>query len=80
MAFFTYRLIKYYKNTEKKRVVREIIEKVINPLAKNLESILNNLPELSLNANYLKVITLGEIWEWLEIKEKYPFLVQQFRK
>lgn len=74
MAIFTYRLIKYYEKIEKKKVVREIIEKVIVPLVSNLKNILVNLQELSLSSSYLNV-TGGGVWEWQKIKEKYPFLI-----
>lgn len=79
MAFLTYRLLRYYKKTDKERTLRQIVEKIIQPLIGDLEKIIDRLRRLSISRSGL-LVSMEEVWQWPEIKKRNSFLVYSLSK
>jgi len=79
MAFLTYRLLRYYKKTDKERTLRQIVEKIIRPLIGDLEKIIDRLSRLSVSRSGL-LVSMEEVWQWSEIKKGNSFLVYSLSK
>jgi hypothetical protein len=74
MALLTYRLLRYYGKTDKQRTVRESLERIIQPLIKDLENMIDKLRILSLSRSGL-IVSIENVWRWPEIEKANSFLV-----
>lgn len=74
MALLTYRLLRYYGKTDKQRTFRESLEKIIQPLIRDLGNMIDKLRILSLSRSGL-IVSIEDVWRWPEIEKANSFLV-----
>jgi len=74
MAFLTYRVLTYYAKTDKQRTLRETVERIIQPLIRDLQNMIETLKRLSLSSSGL-LASIGDVWQWPEIEKANSFLV-----
>lgn len=79
MVFLTYRLLKHYRKTDEERIFRETVENVIQPLIRNLESMIEGFKGFSLSEWYSRV-SIKDVWQWTKINDEYSFLVYTLPK
>ncbi len=79
MAFATHRSLTHYRKIDKEKILREIIEKIIQPLIKDLEIITETIQSLYLS-RYDICINIGDIWQWSKVKKEYSLLVYRLSK
>ena len=78
VVFLTYKLLRYYRSTDRERTLRESAENIIQPLIRDLEKIIQGLKRLALSRSTF--VGMGDVWHWPEIKKENSFLVYRLSK
>lgn len=79
MVLLTYLLLRHYKKADEERMLRETIEKLIQPLNRNLAKIIEIFRKISPSDLHLS-ISMEEVWQWTKIKHENSFLAFRLSK